>query len=433
MEMFIKEFPDCLMQVFVKIGKIEINDEFDKALRDMQKDFSYAGYRPGKVPVEIIEKNASPEQINRVIVNNVVYKVTNEVRAKGIEFFSDPKFKPLSGLSRQETFAFYLVFETAPKIISDLDLDKIALDYEEFVVDDKSISAMMKRNLSSLEPVSGAAESEDSVTTNILNPEYIDETKSYVFDSGKVPALVGKKKGEKIDLSFADLTEGYIVDFLGKIKEPLKVEITLIERSKPAEPTAEIVKEMTGKESVDDYKKEVTTYLNDFAEKMNFYQKRAVFSKYMKEKMQLELPRSIYLDQVDHATHHFLEDNLMISELKLDDILKDEKFKTDYMKIFDDVREELVLFYTLKEIASKYNIQPTPEQVNYIAYKMARDAGLTLDELKRKATKEDWERFESQAQSDAALAFAMNKVKFTGKNKKSVYGDESKEKGAKKK
>ncbi len=68
MEVYIKEYTDCLRQVFVHYKVEEVNEEYEEALAILQKKTQFPGYRIGKVPFDIIEKN-NPDELMRQVVN----------------------------------------------------------------------------------------------------------------------------------------------------------------------------------------------------------------------------------------------------------------------------------------------------------------------------------------------------------------------------
>ena len=216
MTYYVKEFPDCLRQVYVKFTADEIDNKFNAVLAEIQKGFTFHGYRKGKVPFEIIEKQNN-ESVIRQVVNKTVYEAMGQLRFDNIFLYSEPKFHPVSELLKGQDFSFYLVFEVVPHLEEEIDFEKIKVDYEEFYVDEKMVEKVALNKLTTLDKVKGKIEDNDSVTVNILNEDFSGDNRELILSSKDVKSLVGKKTGDKVELAFSELGD-MIFEVLGRCK-----------------------------------------------------------------------------------------------------------------------------------------------------------------------------------------------------------------------
>jgi FKBP-type peptidyl-prolyl cis-trans isomerase (trigger factor) len=137
--------------------------EFDQALAMIQKDFSFAGFRRGNVPFDIIEKN-NPNELTKVIVNNVVNKAVSEIIGQGHSFYSERSSRRCPCPIVHTPLCSPSFFESEPEVIGEIKLDKATVEFEEFTVDAKMIEYSMKKQIGILESVEGKIQSGDTVT-----------------------------------------------------------------------------------------------------------------------------------------------------------------------------------------------------------------------------------------------------------------------------
>ncbi|MGL5721984.1 MAG: trigger factor family protein, partial [Brevinema sp.] len=128
----LKTYPDALRQLFVRASVEEVNAIFHRAAEEIQKNYQMPGFRKGKVPIDMIEKQNLPElsQIaERIFTNDAL----SSIEDKGISLFGSPRFNPMSGLSRDREFTFAIVFEEAPSLKEAPDFSKTTFEYEECI------------------------------------------------------------------------------------------------------------------------------------------------------------------------------------------------------------------------------------------------------------------------------------------------------------
>ncbi len=413
MDIFIKEFPDCLKQVFVRISPEVVNSEFDKALTQLQKNFSFPGYRKGKVPIDIIEKNQPPELIS-LVSRSLVNKPFYELRERKIEIFSEPNITPLSPAPvRGKEFAFYMVIETPPKVIENIDPEKINAIYEEVAINDKMVMHFAKNKIGSLEEVSSKIEDNDIVTVNILNDGYSDE-KEVIFETESIPDLKGRKKGDRISLGFSQLGN-YVPRFLGKIKEPIEFEITKVERIGSGKLDDEAIKQSTPYKTADELKDAVKMELQATAASVNQNRMRKAVMQYIGKNAKVEFPKSIYIQNAAHHAEHFIKERFEVTEPSLYDIMSNEATTKDFVEFPVSIYEEIISVIAIDDIAHKNSITPDDGQVNYLASSRAKELGLSLDEYKTKSTREEWDSLMQKARREATIGFLMEKAKFSVK------------------
>ncbi len=416
MEIFVKKFPDCLRQAFVKVGIIEMGAEYDAALTMVQRDFSFSGFRKGNVPFDIIEKN-NPNELTKTLVTNIVNKSISEMIQQGHKFYSEPKFTPLSVPNRHSPFVFTLVFESEPEVLGGFQIDKATIENEEFVVDAKMIDYSMKKQIGLLESVDGKVQSGDTVTVEIKNPDYPDSNKEKTYEADEVKALVGHKKGEKVDLTFDDLSI-HVSEFLGNVKEPVSAEIQKIERVSSETLSDELVSQATNYKTLADFKKAIEESLNQLSSQLTMESKKNSLAEHIGKNVSVEFPKTIFMDKSRYDFLHFVDQKINLADYPLKDLIADKKVRDELPPILDSAYRDIAFIIVIDDYADKNGIEAQENYINYIAGQRARENKLTLDEYKQKSTQEEWESVKREAKREAALADILSKAKFHTKGTK---------------
>lgn len=414
MNVFVKEYTDCLKQVFANFTGDEVNKEYDAALAQMQKKASFPGYRQGKVPFDIIEKNNSDE-LMRVIVNSMVLKAAEKLQADGLRIYSEPRFKPLTNLTRGSTFSFSMVFDGFPKVVKNVDISSAVVDFEEYYYDDKMMDQSLRRDFKNLEEVSGKIEDGDTVTVKVLNADF-EGDKEKALDSHVVTKLNGHKAGDKINLEFSEL-DTYVVDFLGKTAQSVELEIVKVERSREQDVTDELIQQVSAFKTVEEYKKSMKARFDNMEKDFNAMSKRNAMMEYFSKNAVVEYPKAEFIRESHRELNDFINSNFSVSEIALTSLIQDKKLKDDFNALPEKINKNIVFFLSVMDIAEKNKIQPDKESIDKIARSHAREHDLSLEEYKERATQEDWNSVLDRAKFDAALNFLMGKIKFQAKGK----------------
>ncbi len=114
------------VEIHFEIPAEEFNNYFEKAVSNLSKDLKMDGFRPGKVPAEIIEKELEPEKILEEAANLAAREKYVEVIIKEkIEAIGRPEIEVLK-LAKSNPFEFKASVSVLPEIkLPDYDFIKI--------------------------------------------------------------------------------------------------------------------------------------------------------------------------------------------------------------------------------------------------------------------------------------------------------------------
>lgn len=414
MNIFVRKYADCLREAFVNVGTIELGSYYDRAITKLQNEVVFPGYRKGKVPPEVIEKNKGNDLLQTVF-SLIVQDAAQEMGTQGIKFYSEPNINPITGLSRHSRFVFTLTFEVYPEIISDIKLEEFNVPFEQYAIDDKMIDYYMKTQISTMKDADGKIQEKDVITGNILNKDFMDDDKEIVIEVAEIPMLIGHKKGDQIDLPF-DQLGNYVIRFLGQINDPLQVEITKIERKQVDNLTDDIVKESTSYQSLAEFKEKTAKGLEDMAQHLNQSAKRKALAEYIRNTIEMEIPKSFFLEKAKYEAYKFLND-MNIADPSLKEMIQDESIRTHMpIDILDQSLNEIAFLIVIDKVIQQNSIEASDSLVNSIAQEHAKENKMSLDEFKNKSTNDEWENVKREAQRETAIGFILDKVKFSAKS-----------------
>lgn len=416
MNTYVRVYPDCLRQAFIKIPAEEVNQAYDAVLPSIQKSFAFPGYRKGKVPSNIIEKNAADDVMQRV-VQHLVEKAVAEISSQGVRFYTEPKLTPYSNLSRDQEFVFTMVFESVPEITEKVDVEKLTAPYEELTYDDEMVEYSMKKQISTTEAVKGKIESGDVVTVKILNDGISEDLKEKVFEVKDVPSLEGHKKNDSLELSFKDLGS-YVFDFLGKVEGNLNVEITEVERDTLGALDDETVSASTPYKTVEDFRNSIKLQLEQASEQLNKNNRSQALKEAIASKIKVSFPKSFFIDSTDHEMRHFVEESFHVAELSLTGLIEDEKIKNTFSGLLNKSYENVAFILFLDDYASQNSIEPDQDKINHVVSNRARENKMSAQEYRKKMSPQEWSQIQTEARREICIDQLLEKVKFEAKSQK---------------
>ncbi|OIQ85277.1 trigger factor [mine drainage metagenome] len=135
-------------RITVSVPKAELHSEVLARLKNLARTARVSGFRPGKVPLSVMEKRYGPSVEAEVLqdkVGNVFYEAVNaaHVRVAGL-----PAFTPHEVTDGADAIAFDAVFEVYPDVVlgglSTLELERITSSVDDAAID-KTLEILRKQ------------------------------------------------------------------------------------------------------------------------------------------------------------------------------------------------------------------------------------------------------------------------------------------------
>lgn len=411
MTFHLKTYPDSLRQLFVACTTEETNAAFDKALLQLQKSFSLAGYRKGKVPIEMIMHSNPPELMN--LVSDILMRDSlTYIEEQKTPLYGQPRFNPMSGLSHNKEFLFSLVYEIYPSIIETPDFSKETFNYDACEMDSDFVEETMCRQIQLLETQTGTIKEFDLVKVEILNEDYIGTKPEASFDTTKLELLIGKKTGETTSIYFDDLS-GYLPEFIGKVSNPLQVKIAEISRAKDwKKVTDQEIEEKTPFKTKEEYYEQSKIQFENLIIQFNNTKKAEVLAETIGAQLKAEIPKSLWLNNLRDLTTRIAEKEVIREDMALSDLTTNKEVLSKFAKIPLESIEGLAFIIWLEEIAKKDNITVEDQELEFHYYRYAQSKRLPMNDYKKHISKEEMISIKSDAIREKAITTLISTLSF---------------------
>ncbi len=413
--------------------ELEIEEDFSEvekatepAFKELVQTVKLPGFRPGKIPRNIFEKNFGNEilleRASTFVMNEAYRKAIEEGKLKPVDYPRDVKVKTFE---KDKPFVFTMSVDVAPEVkLHKYKGFKIAKDSAE--VKDTDIQAELDRLLESYaeyKDVDRAVQKEDIVNYALkaMDGETPVEMWTREKSGTKVglahiapefdDELVGMKKGETKKFDIKIKKDHFLKEAAGK---NIKFEVTLTdikERILP-ELNDEMAKKVSGKETV----AELRTEIKDHLEKTRA---QDVDSKFREELLKeiiknnpVELPNAMIETELEAMINN-LRNQITNSKLNFEDYLQMMGKNIDQLKeeYKPTAGERVQLRLVLEEIAVAEEIKPSAEDFNKELAKIADSVKKPLEELQKNLSPHLKEHIDKYLIEEKTLEFLVNNAK----------------------
>lgn len=378
----VEEISATKKRLKIEIPAEVVEEEIQKALREIQKKAKIPGFRPGKAPLSIIEKKFGKDAESEVLEKLVSKFYNTAIKEAKLKPVLPPMAEDAIDIKRNEPLSFELIVETRPEV-ENLNYEDIEIEDVSTEVKDEEVEEVLQRlskERGVYEPTDEPAQTEDLVVID-YKTDIEKEAKDYVYKIGAGPfptefskALEGKRKGESFSVTI-DFPENSIADFAGK-KVSFYIDLKEVKRRKDI-PYDELPGEL-GFEDMDKLKKYVKESLEK-AKKEQAEQKQIVeILKKLLDTHDFELPEGLVEMEIKRMAEEYERMGLDITQ-HMDKISENAKRNVkSYLLIEligekegiavseEDLKKEII------NISRKYSI--TPQGV--VQYYMSRDGSL---------------------------------------------------------
>ncbi len=361
------------------VSLASMNAEVGNRLKRLARTVKMDGFRPGKVPMKIVEQQYSGQVRQEVLGEAVQKNFAEAVRAQNLRVAGYPRIeaKPAEGESQELQFA--AIFEVYPDVVVG-DVSGVAIDRPKVVVGDaeidKTIEILRKQRVT-YAPAKRKAAVGDQVEIDYrgtLNGEEFQggQAKGYklVLGEGQTlkefeAAVVGMKAGESksFELTFPD--DYHAKELAGKT---VTFEVTLNQVAEPKLP--EVDADFAKSLGVADGNLE--TMRSEIKENLEREVKKRIDSRVKELVMQalldatpFEQPRSLIEMEIDHLRQQAGED------LRARGLTASGDISLPANLFEDQARRRVSLGLIMSELVNAHQLQAKPEQVRELVNELA--------------------------------------------------------------
>ena len=315
----------------VLIDKTTINKELEQKYEQIKKDVVLKGFRPGKVPTDIIKK-----QFGKAVYGEVIDKILKESSAKALDEKNiKPALQPkidLHSFGEGKDLEYTISITEFPEVKLDA-LDKIKFDEFEVKIEDIEINKRIKeiaKNHKNFIEVDGAkvANEGDLVSfdyrATVEGKEFEgNEGKNTQIEIGKDlfingfdKQLLKSKKGDEIKVEVTIPENFPKKEFVGK-KGIFMCKINFVKKPKEVEVNDEFAKTL-GAKDLNDLKKILSKQINnEFKNSLNMISKSQILKGLEQIKVG-DLPKALIDEELKVLSQGQTEEDLKKNKISLE-------------------------------------------------------------------------------------------------------------------
>ena len=363
----------------IVVSMQEVNTEVANRLKRLSKSVKIHGFRPGKVPVKIVEQQYGGQVRQEVLGDTIQKSFGDAVREQNLRVAGLPKIEVQSGDETTEQFEYTATFEIYPEVelgdLTAISIEKPMVEVGDAEID-KTIEVLRKQR-AVFEPVQRATASGDQVKM-----DYRGTIGGEAFDGGTAEGnivqlgegrLLPDFENNVIGLSAGEsktFTMTFPEDYHGKevAGKEAQFEITVEEVLEPRLPEidAEFAKTLgIGDGDLEKMRSEIRANLEREVKRRTIAKVKDQVMKGLLDSTSIELPQALVEQEAERLAEQMKQD-LQSRGLNTENVpLPHEAFD-------EEARRRVQLGLIVSEVVSKHGLSAKPEQVKEVVEEQAR-------------------------------------------------------------
>lgn len=382
----------------IEISAEDFEAAIEKAYLKARKNIAMPGFRKGKAPRKLIEKEYGEQVFFEDAVNLLYAPVVNgAVEESGLELVTRPEVE-VTEISKENGVKLKATCITKPEVeVKDykgIEVEKVVNPVTDEDIN-KQLDALREKNVTVETVDDRAAENGDDVVIDFEGfkddvafeggkaEDFTLSLGSGQFIPGFEDQIVGHNAGEEFDINVT-FPEEYQVKELAGAPAVFKIKLKSISKKVMPELDDDIVKDSTEFDTVDEYKADVKKKLEEANEKHADSEVEAkIFDKVI-ENMTAEIPQVMFDNRVNEMISE-LEQRLAPQGISLDLYMQYTGQTIDTVKkaYAEQAEKQVKLRLALEKIAKLENIEVTEDELKAEFDKLAEAYKLDVDQIKQ--------------------------------------------------
>lgn len=382
----------------IEISAEDFEAAIEKAYLKARKNIAMPGFRKGKAPRKLIEKEYGEQVFFEDAVNLLYAPVVNgAVEESGLELVTRPEVE-VTEISKENGVKLKATCITKPEVeVKDykgIEVEKVVNPVTDEDIN-KQLDALREKNVTVETVDDRAAENGDDVVIDFEGfkddvafeggkaEDFTLSLGSGQFIPGFEDQIVGHNAGEDFDINVT-FPEEYQVKELAGAPAVFKIKLKSISKKVMPELDDDMVKDSTEFDTVDEYKADVKKKLEEANEKHADSEVEAkIFDKII-ENMTAEIPQVMFDNRVNEMISE-LEQRLAPQGISLDLYMQYTGQTIDTVKkaYAEQAEKQVKLRLALEKIAKLENIEVTEDELKAEFDKLAEAYKLDVDQIKQ--------------------------------------------------
>lgn len=382
----------------IEISAEDFEAAIEKAYLKARKNIAMPGFRKGKAPRKLIEKEYGEQVFFEDAVNLLYAPVVNgAVEESGLELVTRPEVE-VTEISKENGVKLKATCITKPEVeVKDykgIEIEKVVNPVTDEDIN-KQLDALREKNVTVETVDDRAAENGDDVVIDFEGfkddvafeggkaEDFTLSLGSGQFIPGFEDQIVGHNAGEDFDINVT-FPDEYQVKELAGAPAVFKIKLKSISKKVMPELDDDMVKDSTEFDTVDEYKADVKKKLEEANEKHADSEVEAkIFDKVI-ENMTAEIPQVMFDNRVNEMISE-LEQRLAPQGISLDLYMQYTGQTIDTVKkaYAEQAEKQVKLRLALEKIAKLENIEVTEDELKAEFDKLAEAYKLDVDQIKQ--------------------------------------------------
>lgn len=382
----------------IEISAEDFEAAIEKAYLKARKNIAMPGFRKGKAPRRLIEKEYGEQVFFEDAVNLLYAPVVNgAVEESGLELVTRPEVE-VTEISKENGVKLKATCITKPEVeVKDykgIEVEKVVNPVTDEDIN-KQLDALREKNVTVETVDDRAAENGDDVVIDFEGfkddvafeggkaEDFTLSLGSGQFIPGFEDQIVGHNAGEDFDINVT-FPDEYQVKELAGAPAVFKIKLKSISKKVMPELDDDMVKDSTEFDTVDEYKADVKKKLEEANEKHADSEVEAkIFDKVI-ENMTAEIPQVMFDNRVNEMIGE-LEQRLAPQGISLDLYMQYTGQTIDTVKkaYAEQAEKQVKLRLALEKIAKLENIEVTEDELKAEFDKLAEAYKLDVDQIKQ--------------------------------------------------
>ncbi|MBS6818930.1 MAG: trigger factor [Ruminococcus bicirculans] len=382
----------------IEISAEDFEAAIEKAYLKARKNIAMPGFRKGKAPRKLIEKEYGEQVFFEDAVNLLYAPVVNgAVEESGLELVTRPEVE-VTEISKENGVKLKATCITKPEVeVKDykgIEVEKVVNPVTDEDIN-KQLDALREKNVTVETVDDRAAENGDDVVIDFEGfkddvafeggkaEDFTLSLGSGQFIPGFEDQIVGHNAGEDFDINVT-FPDEYQVKELAGAPAVFKIKLKSISKKVMPELDDDMVKDSTEFDTVDEYKVDVKKKLEEANEKHADSEVEAkIFDKVI-ENMTAEIPQVMFDNRVNEMIGE-LEQRLAPQGISLDLYMQYTGQTIDTVKkaYAEQAEKQVKLRLALEKIAKLENIEVTEDELKAEFDKLAEAYKLDVDQIKQ--------------------------------------------------
>ncbi len=394
----IKILSECKREIELDIEADEVMKEFERIVAQFSSRAKIPGFRPGKVPKEIVKQRFYPE-IKESLINSLVPKaLSDELKTQNLNPVAMPVVNDLH-FEEGKPLHLKAQFEVWPEFSLPV-YKKIKVKDKKITVTDKEINESLeelRQRSAQYIPVEGREVRKDDYVVaelkgkDLITKKFLPQEKVVILaghadnDEFLNKALIGSKPGEEKNFTLDYDKNHQDKRFAGK-KIEYNLEVVSIKEKKLPALNAEFAKELGEYKSLKDLKEKIKEEITSSKEKAKKQDMAEEIIKNISDKLSIELPETLIEQEYLAIMRRFYSSQTQ-QGLKKEEV---EKFKTEgRSKAAQNLKNNLILRKIAEEENLKVSDQEMHEELKEIAKANNVPLAKVIDSVNKEGRREE--------------------------------------------